>query len=108
MKEAHTYSDWKKCADERDALTGRAAWKDTPESVLYDWRRIQIMTEEIRRLNTESDIPEIMRYMRSRLMRNIAGLGNKHLFVELKAGTKSLIEEFHSEVVLFFNALARL
>ncbi|KMS65102.1 hypothetical protein BVRB_039430, partial [Beta vulgaris subsp. vulgaris] len=64
MDSAKSYSDWKACADEVDILKGKSGWKDNPESALYDWKRIQLMTDEIRKLNEIKNVPEIIHYMR--------------------------------------------
>lgn len=37
--------------------------------------------------------------MRSRLLRNLAGIGHKLLYTQLRAGTKALIEEYIDVVV---------
>ncbi|SPR00906.1 unnamed protein product (mitochondrion) [Plasmodiophora brassicae] len=106
MRDAETYAQWKLYADEVDVLKGRYRWKDDPESALYDYKRIERMLADIRQLIDAKDVLGIMSYMRSRLLRNIAGTGHKRLFAHLRAGTKRLIEEFQEEVVRALNLVA--
>ena len=40
-----------------------------------------------------------MRYLRSRLLRNLGDLTNKHLYSHLRHGTKSLIESYQTQVI---------
>ena len=53
---SNRYEEWKVYADEMDAIRKGTKWRDTPESELYDWKRIETMLNEIRRLNDAHDI----------------------------------------------------
>lgn len=112
----------------RVVFAGRFAWKDNPQSSIYDWRRIRDDLLALRQLVDAQDVLGIMRYVcvhcsfccvravfcllllfsilfvvrfsRSRLLRNLVGISDARLYSVLRAGTKRLIEEYISEVCL--------
>jgi TAG lipase/lysophosphatidylethanolamine acyltransferase len=53
----------------------------------------------LRGLVDRQDVKGIQHYLRSRLLRNLGGIGNKELYAHLRAGSKALIEDYTSEVV---------
>jgi len=96
---ARDYSSWKKAASELDRLQGRYHWKESAQSLHYDWRRIRDDLQHFRELVDNQDVRGIMAFSRSRLLRNLVGINDRRLYTHLRAGTKRLIEEYISEVV---------
>lgn len=99
MEHAKTYPEWKKAASELDRLQGRYHWKESSQSLHYDWRRIRDDLQRFRELVDTQDVRGIMAFSRSRLLRNLVGINDRRLYSHLRAGTKRLIEEYISEVV---------
>ena len=74
MESAKVYADWKKSASELDRLQGRYHWKESSQSLHYDWRRIRDDLQRFRELVDTADVKGIMAYSRSRLLRNLVGI----------------------------------
>lgn len=53
---------------------GRYHWKESSQSLHYDWRRIRDDLKRFRELVDSSDVRGIMSFSRSRLLRNLAGI----------------------------------
>jgi TAG lipase/steryl ester hydrolase/phospholipase A2/LPA acyltransferase len=106
MWNSKTYAEWRNFAFEMDYLEGKHKWKDDPQSEHYDHRRIEVNLERLRELVESGDIESVMRYLRSRLLRNIGGIGNQDLHTYLRSGTKALIEEYMEEVVRALRLVA--
>ena len=101
MHDAVTYDAWSASAKELDVLEGKAIWKESNEynEDLFDVKKIKHHLAWLRGLVDSGDIKGTMFYLRSRLVRNFGGIGNKKLYTYLRCGTKSLIEEYNNEVV---------
>eukprot|EP00475_Leptophrys_vorax_P013103 TRINITY_DN19485_c0_g1_i1.p1 TRINITY_DN19485_c0_g1~~TRINITY_DN19485_c0_g1_i1.p1 ORF type:complete len:670 (-),score=152.29 TRINITY_DN19485_c0_g1_i1:1680-3689(-) len=106
MMNAKSFTEWRNFAFEADYLEGKQKWKDDPTSEHYDHQRIEVNLERLRELVESGDIESVMRYLRSRLLRNIGGIGNRELHTHLRAGTKSLVEEYMEEVVRALHLVA--
>ena len=74
MANAPEYSVWKKAASELDRLQGRYHWKESSQSLHYDWRRIRDDLKTFRELVDNHDTRGIMSFSRSRLLRNLVGI----------------------------------
>lgn len=98
MNTASSFERWKEAASEIDLLENRFQWKDDPKSDDYDYKKIQQRLMALRSLIEADDTEAIIRYLRSRLVRNIGGIGNHSLHTFMYTGTKTLIEEYISEV----------
>ncbi len=106
MDNASNYSEWKISAIEMDILEGKYRWKEDSKSLHFDHERIENNLETLRDLVDSGDIEAVMRYLRSRLMRNLGGIGNQELHTYLRCGTKSVIEEYVEEVVRALKLVA--
>jgi len=71
---AQEYTQWKKAASELDRLQGRYHWKESAQSLHYDWRRIRDDLQRFRQLVDNQDVRGIMTFSRSRLLRNLVGI----------------------------------
>jgi len=99
MESAESYIEWEKAARKLDKLEGKWAWKNDPESELYDYKRIQENLTLLRQLIEKQDVHEVMFYLRSRLSRTLAGMHTNRLYTYLRVGTKKLLEEYNAEVL---------
>jgi predicted acylesterase/phospholipase RssA len=99
MDVATSYAEWQSAAQQLDVLEGKHQWKISPESPYYDSKRILHNLTWLRGLVDKQDVKGIMHYLRSRLLRNLGGIGNPELYTYLRAGGKALIEDYTSEVV---------
>ena len=84
-----------------DILEGKFDWKvrNNDDEGYYDHKRITYNLKWLRTLVDNEDVKGIMHYLRSRLVRNLGGMGNKQLYTHLRCGTKAIIEEYLNEVV---------
>eukprot|EP01126_Amoeba_proteus_P050322 TRINITY_DN5935_c0_g1_i5.p1 TRINITY_DN5935_c0_g1~~TRINITY_DN5935_c0_g1_i5.p1 ORF type:complete len:470 (+),score=65.14 TRINITY_DN5935_c0_g1_i5:729-2138(+) len=99
MREATTYKSWKMTAELLDHLKGNDEWKNDPESDLYDYRLIEERYSALRESLDKEDIPNLVRLLRSGLLRNLGGLGRPQLYNRVHVGTKKLIENYIEVVV---------
>lgn len=74
MANAPDYTVWRKAASELDRLQGRYHWKESSQSLHYDWRRIRDDLKTFRELVDTHDCRGIMAFSRSRLLRNLVGI----------------------------------
>lgn len=105
LKNASSYSEWKKTAGEIDRLTNIELWRQNFISKHYDYilinDRLKLLREA--RLNGNSQL--IMSLFRSGLIRNFGGISQKKLYIKSYLGTKFKIEEYISEVLSCLNYL---
>jgi hypothetical protein len=80
-------------------LQGKEKWKNTKESNLYDWQRIESRLENMRYLREAKDIQGLVHCLRQDLQKNIGGICNPCLYNVTKVGTKRLIEDYHNEII---------
>lgn len=99
MYTAKTYDTWAAAATELDKLDNVWSYKDTSESNIYDYKRIQFELQNFQQLIQRCDIAGIMSYARARLMRNLVNINDRRLHIVLRAGTKRLIEQYICTVV---------
>lgn len=120
LRAAGTYAEWLNAASRLDEMQGRTAWRDDPASPHYDQERIASDLAELRVLVDDAaralggagagagaaagagarrPVHALMHFLRARLLRNLAGIGSAELYVQMRTGTKRLIEEYHAEVI---------
>eukprot|EP01083_Nonionella_stella_P130551 396197_1 len=108
MTRAETYTEWAKSAAELDRLEGKHVWKNSAVSRDYDYRRILEDTQHLRKLRDSGKVRGLMHYLRSRLLRNLGGIGNSSLYQQLRVGTKTVIERYLEEVCDCLELILRL
>jgi TAG lipase/steryl ester hydrolase/phospholipase A2/LPA acyltransferase len=82
-----------------DVIQGKEKWKNTKESSLYDWERIENKLEHMRNLREAKDIQGLIHCLRQDLQKNLGGICNPILYNITKVGTKKLIEDYHNETI---------
>jgi predicted acylesterase/phospholipase RssA len=98
MEEAASYAEWLKAAQAHDKASGMAAWRDTIESRDYDNELLASRTRLLKKLMKLHDTPRLVFYLREELHGNLANMANPALYMQAKAGTKTLITDYLTEV----------
>ena len=100
---ASEYTEWSKAAYELDQLEGKHKWKYNNRSNVFDYNKVQYNVRYLSKLiadhHKSHDPTALMRYLRSRLLRNIGNIGDSKLYSYLRVGTKQVIEEYNDLVM---------
>ena len=110
LSSACTYTDWRHIAQELDHMSsdvgeGGSAWRDEPESTLYDSGLVENHLEQLRAARKDGDDHQVAGLLRAVLHRNFAGVDDLVAFGRSRCGTKHLVEEFRMEVAESFGWL---
>eukprot|EP00603_Paraphysomonas_imperforata_P012561 CAMPEP_0114453912 /NCGR_PEP_ID=MMETSP0104-20121206/2302_1 /TAXON_ID=37642 ORGANISM="Paraphysomonas imperforata, Strain PA2" /NCGR_SAMPLE_ID=MMETSP0104 /ASSEMBLY_ACC=CAM_ASM_000202 /LENGTH=719 /DNA_ID=CAMNT_0001626263 /DNA_START=433 /DNA_END=2591 /DNA_ORIENTATION=+ len=103
LNEAVTFKEWKQTAEELDHLNGLDAWRLKDESSLYDCRVLRKRSNDIKWMTEQGDIFNLMFRIRGGLARDMYGMQHEGLFSKAAAGTKTLVEDYHSTVAAALN-----
>jgi len=95
---AATQQEWTALANQIDAIQGNDAWRADPSCALYESDRISARIDEFVHLMRRSDIFDLMFTLRGGISRARFGLLHEGLFSKAMAGTKTLVETYHSMV----------
>ncbi|KAI9138780.1 acyl transferase/acyl hydrolase/lysophospholipase [Paraphysoderma sedebokerense] len=79
------------------------AWRANPASSDYDYKLILFRLTKLRNTRESGDVLSLIYMLRSGLLRNLGGLNDPRLFSVSYAGTKNLIESYHTEVVTILD-----
>uniref|UniRef100_A0A6A7G7U7 Triacylglycerol lipase n=1 Tax=Hirondellea gigas TaxID=1518452 RepID=A0A6A7G7U7_9CRUS len=99
LKEARSYKDWVPIARQLDEKEGKYIWKNEEVTTDYDVNKIKKNIERLRRARESQDTVGLRDYLRSRLLRNVGGIGSAKLYQYLRHGTRTIIEEYIYEVI---------
>ena len=97
MTEATTYQQWLEAATSHDQASGMANWRDVVECKNYDNELLASRTRLLKKLMKTHDVPRLVFYLREELHGNLANMANPVLYMQAKAGTKTLITDYLSE-----------
>lgn len=78
-------------------------WRQRDESSLYDCRVLRKRTKDIKWMIDQGDIFNLMFRIRGGLARDMYGMQHEGLFSKAAAGTKVLVEDYHSTVAASLN-----
>jgi TAG lipase/steryl ester hydrolase/phospholipase A2/LPA acyltransferase len=106
MEHAENYEEWLEYSTELDILYGKHGWKEDPVSPFYDYEKISTRLQRLRELIDTNNSEQLLRYLRSRLMRNLGGIGSPELHTYALSGTKTLIEDYQEEVCRALKSVA--
>eukprot|EP00286_Rhodomonas_abbreviata_P027808 CAMPEP_0181299412 /NCGR_PEP_ID=MMETSP1101-20121128/6329_1 /TAXON_ID=46948 /ORGANISM="Rhodomonas abbreviata, Strain Caron Lab Isolate" /LENGTH=841 /DNA_ID=CAMNT_0023404553 /DNA_START=149 /DNA_END=2675 /DNA_ORIENTATION=+ len=98
LANASSYQEWLETATRLDELEGSSSWKRDAKSPHYDSNLIQHRLNEMYKLEAEGDIDNMQFWLRSGLVRNLGGIGNRQLYNQTHVGTKRLVEEHQDEL----------
>jgi hypothetical protein len=99
MSEARTYHEWKSYAEDLDRARGLKKWRSQDESKLYDSQILKKRIREIREMVKSKDIFNLMFRLRGGLSRDQFGVQNDGLYSLCAAGTKHIVEDYHSTII---------
>lgn len=105
LYETTSYTDWREIASEMDRLEGRLDWLEEDESEQYSWRLIRNRLNELKHLRQHGDVRELIFWLHEGLHGNLGNMANPALYAYTRVGTKSLINEYVSEVVAVLEYL---
>lgn len=107
MRDAESYGEWVTAAKAHDLATGKAKWRQTVRSPLYDYQAIERRLNELRELRENKDHRGLLYTLNQGIHGNIGGMGSSKLYRQAKFGTKELITDYIDEVVAALQHLAR-
>jgi len=93
LNSANSYDEWKTAAERLDELEGNNEWKRQRTSPLYDHNRLGERIRRMHELEVDDKIESVIFWLRSGLLRNLGGIGNRRLYDHCHLGTKYIIEQ---------------
>lgn len=100
LLKSESYEEWQVGAYYIDRLTGSDLWRHNFTSTKYDYRLISERLKGLQVARENNDIPQLLKLFRTGgFLRNFGGISNKELFNRAYAGTKTLIEDYITEVL---------
>ena len=103
MKTAKSYAEWKRCAEELDALNSLDKWRLEEDSSLYDVKVLKKRMADIRTMLNSEDVFNMMFRLRGALSRDQFGMQQQGLFNRATGGTKVIVEEYHQLITNSLN-----
>jgi len=95
---AESYDEWQNAALSLDHLEGNDEWKRIDKSSLYDYTLISRRLEQLRLCHRTNDMAQLTRALREGLHHDLGNMGNFKLYEKSHIGTKSLIEDYVTQV----------
>lgn len=100
LLKAETYEEWQVQASHLDRLIGSGLWRHNFTSKKYDYQLISDRLSTLREARVTGDVYLLLKLFRTgSFLRNFGGIANRELFNRSYAGTKTLIEDYISEVL---------
>ncbi len=98
MAEATNYPEWRELAEAHDEASGKACWRKSEQTSLYDFGSIRTRINTLRELRHAGDDHGLLFALKEGIHGNMGGMGKPILYSRAKAGTKKLIEEYIHEI----------
>jgi NTE family protein len=108
LAKATTYAEWAEAARMHDRISGKADWKKSERSSLYDYRVIRNRLNTLRRCRRKGDDKGLLFTLNEGIHGNMGGMGNDALHSVAKFGTKNLINEYVDEIASALQHLGTL
>ena len=108
LEAATDYEAWREAASSLDSYERRDAWRQKPESALYDWRQAQATTLRLRAAREAAKPEVVMALLLPCLKPNAFGVLEGEIYRSARAGTKHAIEELVDEIAASLGWLAKL
>lgn len=106
LRRASTYDEWVSIAHLLDSNQGNDLWRQNPVSAKYDYKLISMRMKQLVKARQTGNSAELVSLLRSGLLRNLGSIANSELYNRSYYGTKLLIEEYITEVILCLEYLA--
>jgi TAG lipase/steryl ester hydrolase/phospholipase A2/LPA acyltransferase len=100
-----TYEDWRLSAIEDDRTSGADEWKVQDKTKRYDYNIIRRRYDELVAIRATNNPKQLLFYLNEGMHGNMAGMGAPNLYSQAKFGTKRLINDYMSELVLALQEL---
>ena len=104
--EASNYADWSAKAQAHDVRSGKAKWRATDATDLYDYNSIARRLATLRAFRAAGDDKALLYALNEGIHGNMDGMGNERLYQEAQFGTKKLIEAYVAEIASALDHLA--
>ncbi|KAG9104474.1 hypothetical protein FRC06_002130 [Ceratobasidium sp. 370] len=98
LRQARTYEQWKDAARVMDDYLGFNEWKQEDEDAYYDWTLVKKVYRSLKSLRQRDDARGVLGVLEVCIRANFAGVESTRLYSETFLGTKSLVENFVTEV----------
>ncbi|KAG8766840.1 hypothetical protein FRC12_006623 [Ceratobasidium sp. 428] len=98
LRQAGTYEQWKEAARVMDDYLGFNEWKQEDEDAYYDWTLVKKVHRSLKSLRQKDDARGVLGVLEVCIRANFAGVESTRLYSETFLGTKSLVENFVTEV----------
>jgi len=97
--------EWMDLCKQMDAIEGNDVWRSNPNSCWYEQTRITNRIQELQQ--TKSSLVKLMASLQSNggIVRNSYGLLHENLYTQAMAGTKVLIDQYHSTLCAALNTV---
>jgi len=105
MSQVLNYGEWKDNAEQMDDNSGATAWKNKETSRRYDYRVIRKRYDELVEIRKTKDPVRLLYYLNEGIHGNMGGMGSPELYSEARFGTKTLIENYITELVAALHQL---
>lgn len=96
MERCGSYQEWLKLANQLDVLRGLDKWRAQEESPLMDAQVLRRRIGDTQRMLTSGDVFDLMFRLRGGLARDQYGTSHEGLYHSARAGTKLIVDEYHS------------
>jgi NTE family protein len=100
------YQEWRREAETKAERSGVEAWRQLPESSVYDATLLAQHTEELTRMREARMPMELIPQLREALYRHLGELADPRLYAATPLGTKHLVEAFYDEALACIAYLA--
>ncbi|MGB5702923.1 MAG: DUF3336 domain-containing protein [Polyangiales bacterium] len=100
------YQKWRQNAEVKAERSGVEAWRQVPESSVYDAVLLKQQTEELTRTREARKAVELVPLLREALYRHLGELADPRLYAANPLGTKHLVEAFYAEALACIDYLA--
>lgn len=107
MAQASSHAEWYELAQQHDAQTGAAQWRETTPSTLYDYAAIQSRHDRLQQCLAEKSSAELLYALNEGVHGNMGGMGRPHLYGRAKCGTKQLIEDYVALIATALDYISR-
>jgi TAG lipase/steryl ester hydrolase/phospholipase A2/LPA acyltransferase len=108
MQNAETMEQWRTAARELDVLEDNVAWKADSTSSEFDGPLIEARLKQLDEARTNVDIKAMLNLVRTALVRDLGGMGNRSLYQHSHIGTKDLIERYIDSTIDTIRALVEM
>ena len=105
LKQATSYQEWQSICEELDKQTGMDEWRQSEVSSSYDYRSIRQRLDKLRELRSNRDYQKLLFTLNEGIHSNLGGIGKPGLYNKSRAGTKTLIQQYITEICMALKML---